>query len=88
MPVCDRVHPASCHGTGSDASTQCSRPAPVSDVGARAPQGTSHRHLSDHLSDLIEGTLADLEQSRVISIEVRSPLDSVNSTYGLRTQPC
>lgn len=34
-------------------------------------QGTSHRHLSDHLSDLIEGTLSDLEQSRVIAIEVR-----------------
>ncbi len=35
-------------------------------------QGTSHRHLSDHLSDLIENTLSDLEQSRVIAIEVRT----------------
>lgn len=34
-------------------------------------QGTSHRHLSDHLSDLIENTLSELEQSRVIAIEVR-----------------
>ena len=28
-------------------------------------QGVSHRHLSDHLSDLIENTLGDLEQSKV-----------------------
>jgi pre-mRNA-splicing helicase BRR2 len=34
-------------------------------------QGTSHRHLSDHLSDLIENTLSELEQSHVIAIEVR-----------------
>eukprot|EP00962_Isochrysis_galbana_P054012 scaffold25509_cov56-Isochrysis_galbana.AAC.1 len=25
-------------------------------------QGTSHRHLSDHLSELVESTLSDLEQ--------------------------
>jgi len=25
----------------------------------------SHRHLSDHLSDLVESTLADLERSKV-----------------------
>lgn len=31
-------------------------------------QGTSHRHLSDHLSELVEQTLADLEQSKCISI--------------------
>lgn len=29
----------------------------------------SHRHLSDHLSDLVESTLSDLEQSKCISIE-------------------
>ena len=29
----------------------------------------SHRHLSDHLSELVEHTLHDLEQSRCISIE-------------------
>ena len=28
-------------------------------------QGTSHRHLSDHLSDLIETTLDDLAASKV-----------------------
>ena len=27
--------------------------------------GASHRHLSDHLSDLVEATIADLEQSKV-----------------------
>lgn len=29
----------------------------------------SHRHLSDHLSELVEQTLTDLEQSKCISIE-------------------
>ncbi len=28
-------------------------------------QGVSHRHLSDHLSDLVEQTLSDLEASKV-----------------------
>ena len=28
-------------------------------------QGISHRHLSDHLSELVENTLSDLEQSKV-----------------------
>eukprot|EP00061_Rhincodon_typus_P019091 g48546.t1 len=32
-------------------------------------QGVSHRHLSDHLSQLVENTLNDLEQSKCISIE-------------------
>ena len=27
--------------------------------------GVSHRHLSDHLSELVENTLTDLEQSKV-----------------------
>lgn len=27
--------------------------------------GTSHRHLSDHLSDLVENTLSDLANSKV-----------------------
>ena len=27
--------------------------------------GVTHRHLSDHLSELVENTLADLEQSKV-----------------------
>lgn len=33
------------------------------------PSGMSHRHLSDHLSELVEHTLHDLEQSKCISIE-------------------
>jgi pre-mRNA-splicing helicase BRR2 len=32
-------------------------------------QGTSHRHLSDHLSQLIEDTLGVLEQAKCIAIE-------------------
>jgi pre-mRNA-splicing helicase BRR2 len=32
-------------------------------------QGISHRHLSDHLSELVENTLNDLEQSKCITIE-------------------
>lgn len=32
-------------------------------------QGVSHRHLSDHLSDLTETTLSDLEQSKIIAID-------------------
>ncbi|CAG2065006.1 unnamed protein product, partial [Timema podura] len=31
--------------------------------------GITHRHLSDHLSELVENTLSDLEQSKCISIE-------------------
>ncbi len=27
--------------------------------------GTSHRHLSDHLSEVVENTLSDLETSKV-----------------------
>ncbi|KAG1680515.1 U5 small nuclear ribonucleoprotein helicase [Nymphon striatum] len=32
-------------------------------------QGVTHRHLSDSLSELVENTLSDLEQSKCISIE-------------------
>ncbi|KAK2163706.1 hypothetical protein LSH36_75g12085 [Paralvinella palmiformis] len=32
-------------------------------------QGVTHRHLSDHMSELVENTLQDLEQSKCISIE-------------------
>ena len=32
-------------------------------------QGVTHRHLSDHLSELVETTLNDLEQSKCIAIE-------------------
>ncbi len=32
-------------------------------------QGVSYRHLSDHLSELVENTLGELEHSRCISVE-------------------
>ena len=32
-------------------------------------QGATHRHLSDHLSELVESTLADLEQARCVTID-------------------
>ncbi|XP_014247747.1 putative U5 small nuclear ribonucleoprotein 200 kDa helicase [Cimex lectularius] len=32
-------------------------------------QGVTHRHLSDHLSELVENTLTDLEQSKCITID-------------------
>lgn len=40
--------------------------------------GTSHRHLSDHLSDLVEGCLADLEASRCIAVEDDTELLPLN----------
>lgn len=36
-------------------------------------QGVTHRHLSDHLSELVENTLNDLEQSKCISIVAPNP---------------
>ena len=41
-------------------------------------QGRSHRHLSDHLSDLTENTLSDLEASKVISVEDDMDLEPLN----------
>lgn len=35
----------------------------------RACSGVTHRHLSDHMSELVETTLNDLEQSKCIAIE-------------------
>eukprot|EP00741_Cyanophora_paradoxa_P005239 tig00000865_g5079.t1 len=40
--------------------------------------GTSHRHLSDHLSELVENTLSDLEQAKMISIENEMDLAPLN----------
>ncbi len=40
--------------------------------------GVTHRHLSDHLSELVENTLADLEQSKCISIEEDIDLSPLN----------
>lgn len=34
-------------------------------------QGITHRHLSDHLSELVETTLTDLEQSKVIVFDIK-----------------
>ena len=31
--------------------------------------GTTHRHISDHLSELIENTITDLEQGKCVSVE-------------------
>jgi hypothetical protein len=41
-------------------------------------QGVSHRHLSDHLSDLVESVLSDLESSKVIAIEDDMDLEPLN----------
>jgi len=41
-------------------------------------QGVTHRHLSDHLSELVETTLTDLEQSKCISIEDDIDLSPIN----------
>lgn len=41
-------------------------------------QGVSHRHLSDHLSDLVESVLSDLENSKVIAIEDDMDLEPLN----------
>ncbi|XP_071862221.1 U5 small nuclear ribonucleoprotein l(3)72Ab [Bombus fervidus] len=32
-------------------------------------QGVTHRHLSDHLSELVESTLSDLEQAKCVAVE-------------------
>ncbi|KAL1920366.1 uncharacterized protein VTP21DRAFT_743 [Calcarisporiella thermophila] len=41
-------------------------------------QGVSHRHLSDHLSELVESTLNDLEASRCIAIEDEIDVSPLN----------
>lgn len=38
----------------------------------------THRHLSDHLSELVESTLNDLEQSKCISIEEEIDVAPIN----------
>ncbi|UYV81297.1 SNRNP200 [Cordylochernes scorpioides] len=40
--------------------------------------GMSHRHLSDHLSELVENTLTDLEQSKCITIEDETNVSPLN----------
>ena len=44
-------------------------------------QGVTHRHLSDHLSELVEATLTDLEQSKCISVE--EDMDTVPLNLGM-----
>lgn len=41
-------------------------------------QGTSHRHVSDHLSELIETTITDLEESKCLAVEEEIDLSSLN----------
>ncbi|KAJ0170074.1 hypothetical protein K1T71_014680 [Dendrolimus kikuchii] len=41
-------------------------------------QGVTHRHLSDHLSELVETTLTDLEQSKCIAIEDEMDVQPLN----------
>lgn len=41
-------------------------------------QGVSHRHVSDHLSEMVESLLADLEQSKLIAIEDDMDLEPLN----------
>ena len=40
--------------------------------------GVTHRHVSDHLSDLVENVLSDLEESGLISIENDFDLEAMN----------
>lgn len=40
--------------------------------------GVTHRHVSDHLSDLVESVLSDLEESGLISIENEFDLEALN----------
>lgn len=51
--------------------------------------GTSHRHISDHLSEVIEATIGDLEESKCLAVEEDielSPLNlgMISSYYYLR----
>jgi pre-mRNA-splicing helicase BRR2 len=40
--------------------------------------GASHRHVSDHLSELVEGVVADLEASKVIAVVDGMDLEPLN----------
>lgn len=44
-------------------------------------QGVSHRHLSDHLSELVENTISDLEASKCIIVE--EDMDLSPSNHGM-----
>ncbi|CAN0537648.1 unnamed protein product, partial [Ectocarpus sp. 12 AP-2014] len=40
--------------------------------------GSSHRHLSDHLSELVERVVGDLEEARAVSVEDEMNLSALN----------
>ncbi|XP_014233112.1 putative U5 small nuclear ribonucleoprotein 200 kDa helicase [Trichogramma pretiosum] len=44
-------------------------------------QGVTHRHLSDHLSELVESTLTDLEQAKCVTVE--DEMDTVPLNLGM-----
>lgn len=41
-------------------------------------QGTTHRHVSDHLSELVETTLNDLEESQCVALEEDNEVSALN----------
>ena len=41
-------------------------------------QGVTHRHLSDHLSELVENVVNDLEESRAVAVESDVGLSALN----------
>ncbi|XP_011502445.1 PREDICTED: putative U5 small nuclear ribonucleoprotein 200 kDa helicase [Ceratosolen solmsi marchali] len=41
-------------------------------------QGVTHRHLSDHLSELVENTLSDLEQAKCVTVEDEMDVTPLN----------
>jgi pre-mRNA-splicing helicase BRR2 len=41
-------------------------------------EGVTHTHLSDHLSELIEGVITDLEESRAVAVEDEMNLSALN----------
>lgn len=41
-------------------------------------QGVTHRHLSDHLSELVENTLNDLEQAKCVTVEEEMDVTPLN----------
>ena len=69
-PVCQRelLQVRSHRRSGAQASWHGKWLEKVCSCRLSAPQGVSHRHLSDHLSDLVEATLSDLEASKVNSL--------------------
>jgi pre-mRNA-splicing helicase BRR2 len=40
--------------------------------------GVSHHHLSDHLSELVESLVTELEEAKCISVDSESSLSPLN----------